>query len=501
MNSFTFSYPTKVYFGEGSAAQAFRTELRKKGKTVLLAYGGGSVKKNGVYDEVKALLKQADKTIIDFSGIMPNPTYAKVQEGAAIAREQHVDFILAVGGGSVIDCCKVISAQALLDEDIWEMEYGKGQFPNAGIPVGAVVTASGTGAEMNAGGVITHEEKKWKGGIFGIAPVFAVLDPAYTMSVPPMQVLSGAFDTLSHAMETYFGNSDQDNVSDDVALAVMRNTVVNMRRLLKNINDRQVRSNLMWDSAKWVSGKDVILHIIGLIGVDGALYKSMEFVGEGIKYLSMDDRFTIANMAIEAGGKNGIFPVDDLTVEYMKEHSKRPYKVYEADEDAVYEQEYTIDLGTLKSTIAFPHLPENTKTIDEITEDVVIDQSVIGSCTNGRIEDLRCAAEILKGRKVKKGVRCIVIPATQQIYLQAMREGLLEIFIEAGAVVSTPTCGPCLGGYMGILAEGERCISTTNRNFVGRMGHVKSEVYLASPAVAAASAVTGKISAPAELGL
>ena len=262
-----------------------------------------------------------------------------------------------------------------------------------------------------------------------------------------------------------------------------------------------IKFNLVGKPAKWVSGKDVILHIIGLIGVDGALYKSMEFVGEGIKYLSMDDRFTIANMAIEAGGKNGIFPVDDLTVAYMKEHSKRPYKVYEADEDAVYEQEYTIDLSTLKSTVAFPHLPENTRTIDEITEDVVIDQSVIGSCTNGRIEDLRCAAEILKGRKVKKGVRCIVIPATQQIYLQAMREGLLEIFIEAGAVVSTPTCGPCLGGYMGILAEGERCISTTNRNFVGRMGHVKSEVYLASPAVAAASAVTGKISAPAELGL
>ena len=262
-----------------------------------------------------------------------------------------------------------------------------------------------------------------------------------------------------------------------------------------------IKFNLVGKPAKWVSGKDVILHIIGLIGVDGALYKSMEFVGEGIKYLSMDDRFTIANMAIEAGGKNGIFPVDDLTVAYMKEHSKRPYKVYEADEDAVYEQEYTIDLSTLISTVAFPHLPENTRTIDEITEDVVIDQSVIGSCTNGRIEDLRCAAEILKGRKVKKGVRCIVIPATQQIYLQAMREGLLEIFIEAGAVVSTPTCGPCLGGYMGILAEGERCISTTNRNFVGRMGHVKSEVYLASPAVAAASAVTGKISAPAELGL
>ena len=251
----------------------------------------------------------------------------------------------------------------------------------------------------------------------------------------------------------------------------------------------------------YVSGKDIIIHIIGKIGVDGALYKSMEFVGDGIANLSMDDRFTIANMAIEAGGKNGIFPVDDLAIAYMKEHSKRPYKIFEADEDAVYDEEYTIDLSELKPTIAFPHLPENTKTMDEIIEDVVIDQSVIGSCTNGRIEDLRCAAEILKGRKVKKGVRCIVIPATQKIYLQAMEEGLLKIFIEAGAVVSTPTCGPCLGGYMGILAEGERCISTTNRNFVGRMGHVKSEVYLASPAVAAASAVTGKISTPDELGL
>ena len=262
-----------------------------------------------------------------------------------------------------------------------------------------------------------------------------------------------------------------------------------------------IKFNLVGKPAKWVSGKDVILHIIGMIGVDGALYKSMEFVGEGIKNLTMDDRFTIANMAIEAGGKNGIFPVDEAAIAYMEEHSKRPYQIYEADEDAVYDEEYTIDLSTLKSTVSFPHLPSNTRTMDQITEDVVIDQAVIGSCTNGRIDDLRCAAEILKGRKVKKGVRCIVIPATQKIYLQAMEEGLLKIFIEAGAVVSTPTCGPCLGGYMGILAEGERCISTTNRNFVGRMGHVKSEVYLASPAVAAASAVTGKISAPAELGL
>ncbi len=227
----------------------------------------------------------------------------------------------------------------------------------------------------------------------------------------------------------------------------------------------------------------------------------MEFVGEGVKSLTMDDRFTIANMAIEAGGKNGIFPVDELAIQYMEEHSKRPYTVYEADEDAVYEEEYTIDLSALRPTIAFPHLPENTKTIDEIAEDVAVDQAVIGSCTNGRIDDLRCAAEILKGRHVKKGVRCIVIPATQKIYLQAVEEGLVKTFIEAGAVVSTPTCGPCLGGYMGILAAGERCISTTNRNFVGRMGHVDSEVYLASPAVAAASAVTGKISAPEELGL
>jgi 3-isopropylmalate/(R)-2-methylmalate dehydratase large subunit len=250
--------------------------------------------------------------------------------------------------------------------------------------------------------------------------------------------------------------------------------------------------------SKWVSGKDVILHIIGLIGVDGALYRSMEFTGDGIANLSMDDRFTIANMAIEAGGKNGIFPVDDLTRAYMKEHSKRPFVEYEADPDAEYDEEYTIDLSTLKPTVSFPHLPENTRTIDEVG-DVKIDQVVIGSCTNGRMDDLRIAAKILEGKKVAKGLRVIVIPATQQIYLDAMEEGLLRTFIEAGAIVSTPTCGPCLGGYMGVLAEGERCVSTTNRNFVGRMGHVESEVYLASPAVAAASAITGKISGPDEI--
>lgn len=254
MNKFTFSYPTKVYFGEKSAMQALQAELGKVGENVMLAYGGGSIKKNGVYDEMRALLTQAGKKVVDFSGIMSNPTYTKVQEGAALVREQHVDFILAVGGGSVIDCCKVISAQAVLDEDIWDMEYGKGKFPTAGIPMGAVVTASGTGAEMNAGAVITYEEKKWKGPIFGTAASFAVLDPAYTMSVPAMQVISGAFDTLSHAMETYLGTSDEDNVSDDLALAVMKNTVVNMRRLLKDINDRQARSNLMWDSAMAENG-------------------------------------------------------------------------------------------------------------------------------------------------------------------------------------------------------------------------------------------------------
>lgn len=252
--------------------------------------------------------------------------------------------------------------------------------------------------------------------------------------------------------------------------------------------------------APWVSGKDVILHIIGMIGVDGALYQSMEFVGDGIKNLTMDDRFSMANMAIEAGAKNGIFPVDDLAIDYMKEHSTKEYKIYEADTDAEYEKVYEIDLSSLKPTVAFPHLPENTRTIDQVG-DIKIDQVVIGSCTNGRIDDLRIAAKVLEGRKVAKGVRVIIFPATQNIYLQAMEEGLLATFIKAGAVVSTPTCGPCLGGHMGILAAGERAVATTNRNFVGRMGHVESEVYLASPAVAAASAVTGKISAPGELGL
>ena len=262
-----------------------------------------------------------------------------------------------------------------------------------------------------------------------------------------------------------------------------------------------IKFNLVGKLPKWVSGKDVILHIIGMIGVDGALYRSMEFTGEGVHELSMDDRFTIANMAIEAGGKNGIFPVDDKTIAYLKEHTNREYKVFEADADAEYDEEYTIDLSSLRPTVSFPHLPENTHTIDEIKkmDPIKIDQVVIGSCTNGRIDDLRIAASVLKGRKKAKDMRLIVIPATQAVYMQAMEEGLIKTFIEAGAVVSTPTCGPCLGGYMGVLAEGERCVSTTNRNFVGRMGHVESEVYLASPAVAAASAVTGTISCPCEL--
>lgn len=253
MNKFTYSYPMKVYFGE-DAAEALGEELKGAGRTVMLAYGGGSIKKNGIYDEMKTILSQAGKEVVDFSGIMPNPTYAKVQEGAALVRDRHVDFILAVGGGSVIDCCKVISAQSLLDQDIWEMEYTEHKNPTKGIPMGAVVTASGTGAEMNGGAVITYEEKKWKGPISGTCASFVVLNPEYTKSVPPVQVLSGAFDTLSHAMETYLGNSDQDNVSDDVALAVMRNTVVNMRRLILDINDMEARSNLMWDSAMAENG-------------------------------------------------------------------------------------------------------------------------------------------------------------------------------------------------------------------------------------------------------
>ncbi|MCD7729136.1 MAG: 3-isopropylmalate dehydratase large subunit [Clostridia bacterium] len=246
--------------------------------------------------------------------------------------------------------------------------------------------------------------------------------------------------------------------------------------------------------AKNVSGKDLILHIIGMIGVDGALYKSMEFFGSGVKNLTMDDRFTICNMAIEAGAKNGIFPVDGAALEYMNGRFKRSPKIFMADDDAEYDAEYVIDLSELKPTVAFPHLPENTRTPDQ-WGDIKIDQVVIGSCTNGRISDLRIAAEVLKGKKVAKGVRAIIIPATNDIYMQAIKEGLVEIFIKAGAIVSTPTCGPCLGGHMGILAENERCVSTTNRNFVGRMGHVTSEVYLASPYVAAASAVAGKLSA------
>ena len=259
-----------------------------------------------------------------------------------------------------------------------------------------------------------------------------------------------------------------------------------------------IKVTVTGEKAPYISGKDVILHIIGEIGVDGALYKSLEFTGDGIKNLSMDDRLCISNMAIECGAKNGIFPVDDVTLEYVKGRSQREYKVFEADVDAVYDSEIKVDLGALRPTVAFPHLPENTKTIDEVGE-IKIDQVVIGSCTNGRMEDMRTAASILKGRKVADGVRVIVIPATQQIYLNCIKEGLAEIFVKAGAVVSTPTCGPCLGGHMGILAKGEKAVSTSNRNFVGRMGHTESEIYLASPAVAAASAVRGYIADPAKI--
>ncbi len=247
----------------------------------------------------------------------------------------------------------------------------------------------------------------------------------------------------------------------------------------------------------WVCGKDVVLRLIGMIGVDGARYQSLEFMGDGVAALGMDDRFTIANMAIEAGAKNGIFPVDDTCRAYLSEHGAKPPRAFDADADAEYEREVEIDLAELKPVVAFPHLPSNVRNVDE-AGDVPIDQVVIGSCTNGRISDMRVAAEIMRGRKVAPGVRCIVIPATQRVWLQAMEEGLLKTFAEAGCVVSTPTCGPCLGGHMGILAKGERCVATTNRNFVGRMGHVESEVYLASPAVAAASALAGRIVAPAD---
>ena len=259
-----------------------------------------------------------------------------------------------------------------------------------------------------------------------------------------------------------------------------------------------IKVNLTGKLPKYVSGKDVILHLIGLIGVDGALYKSIEFTGDGVKELNIDDRFTIANMAIEAGGKNGIFPIDEITLEYVKGRFNRPIKVYEADEDAEYESVVEINLSELKPTVSLPHLPSNTKTVDEV-KGLPINQVVIGSCTNGRISDLRAAAQILKGKKVADGVRCIVIPATQDIYMQSIMEGLTQIFIESGCAVSTPTCGPCLGGHMGVMSAGERAVTTTNRNFVGRMGHVKSEVILASPAVAAASAIMGCVASPEDV--
>lgn len=263
-----------------------------------------------------------------------------------------------------------------------------------------------------------------------------------------------------------------------------------------------IKFNLHGKLPKYVSGKDVILHIIGRIGVDGALYKSMEFTGEGVKELSMADRFTICNMAIEAGAKNGIFPVDEVAIEYLDKHAKREYKIYEADEDAEYEEVVDVDLSVIRPTVAFPHLPGNAKTVDEIEamDKIYIDQVVIGSCTNGRMEDLRKAAAILKGKKVADNVRVMVIPATQKIYLQCILEGILETFVEAGCAVNTPSCGPCMGGHMGVLAKGEKCVSTTNRNFVGRMGDVESLIYLASPETAAASAIAGYIANPEKFG-
>ena len=263
-----------------------------------------------------------------------------------------------------------------------------------------------------------------------------------------------------------------------------------------------IKFNLHGKLPKYVSGKDVILHIIGRIGVDGALYKSMEFTGEGVKELSMADRFTICNMAIEAGAKNGIFPVDEAAIEYLDKHAKREYKIYEADEDAEYEEVVDVDLSVIRPTVAFPHLPGNAKTVDEIEamDKIYIDQVVIGSCTNGRMEDLRKAAAILKGKKVADNVRVMVVPATQKIYLQCILEGILETFVEAGCAVNTPSCGPCMGGHMGVLAKGEKCVSTTNRNFVGRMGDVESLIYLASPETAAASAIAGYIANPEKFG-
>ena len=441
----TFGMKTVIHFGDNALDR-----LREIPYKRVLIITDPFVVQSKMIDLITEPLAKGGIEYDIFSNVVPDAPVDKIADGVKKFLSYQPEAVIAVGGGSAIDSSKAIREFAKAQGLHWYFEQGKSGVEHAILPEAGVVAAGEC--------IIGADSHTCTYGALG-------------------------------AFSTGVGTTD---IATGMAMGELWFKVPSAIKFV-----------LTGKPGKYVSGKDIIIHIIGKIGVDGALYKSMEFTGDGIKNLSMADRFTMANMAIEAGAKNGIFPVDEKTEEYLKEHTKKEYKVYEADEDAEYESVVEIDLSEVRPTVAFPHLPGNAKTIDEIEamEPIKIDQVVIGSCTNGRIEDLRCAAEILKGRKVKKGVRCIVIPATQQIYLQAMREGLLEIFIEAGAVVSTPTCGPCLGGYMGILAEGERCISTTNRNFVGRMGHVKSEVYLASPAVAAASAVTGKISAPAELGL
>ena len=436
----TFGMKTVIHFGDNALDR-----LREIPYKRVLIITDPFVVQSKMIDLITEPLAKGGIEYDIFSNVVPDAPVDKIADGVKKFLSYQPEAVVAVGGGSAIDSSKAIREFAKAQGLHWYFEQGKSGVEHAILPEAGVVAAG----EL----IIGADSHTCTYGALG-------------------------------AFSTGVGTTD---IATGMAMGELWFKV-----------PAAIKFVLTGKPGKYVSGKDIIIHIIGKIGVDGALYKSMEFTGDGIANLSMDDRFTMANMAIEAGAKNGIFPVDDKTIQYLNEHTKKEYTVYEADEDAEYEQVVEINLAEVRPTVAFPHLPGNAKTIDEIEamEPIKIDQVVIGSCTNGRMEDMRKAAAILKGHKVHEDVRVMVIPATQKIYKQCIHEGLMDIFVDAGCAVNTPSCGPCMGGHMGVMAAGEKCVSTTNRNFVGRMGHVDSLIYLASPEVAAASAIAGCIANP-----
>ena len=440
----TFGMKTVIHFGDNALDR-----LREIPYKRVLIITDPFVVQSKMIDLITEPLAKGGIEYDIFSNVVPDAPVDKIADGVKKFLSYQPEAVIAVGGGSAIDSSKAIREFAKAQGLHWYFEQGKSGVEHAILPEAGVVAAG----EL----IIGADSHTCTYGALG-------------------------------AFSTGVGTTD---IATGMAMGELWFKV-----------PAAIKFVLTGKPGKYVSGKDIIIHIIGKIGVDGALYKSMEFTGDGIRNLSMADRFTMANMAIEAGAKNGIFPVDEKTEEYLKEHTKKDYHVYEADEDAEYESIVEIDLSEVRPTVAFPHLPGNAKTIDEIEamEPIKIDQVVIGSCTNGRMEDMRKAAAILQGHTVHPDVRVMVIPATQKIYKQCIREGLLEIFVDAGCAVNTPSCGPCMGGHMGVMAAGEKCVSTTNRNFVGRMGHVDSLIYLASPEVAAASAIAGYIANPEKVG-